>query len=294
VTVPKVITPCAGESGPRTVRVSANPGRFLPVVIALSVVLAGCTGDGWWPSTSITATTAAPAAAPPPPPPAELCGGPTTPAQSLWLAAPGGAQVYAAVVGTGPATAVFVQEFSTRGLCGFWPYADWLAKTKGVRSVLFSQCGAGVSQCPAGDAADQWLEVTTAAVTWARAQGAGQVTLVGASAGGVVALQVAASIRPPVAAVVNLSGARRWLGLDSLAAARRLQVPALFAVAPGDSLVGVGTMRRLYQAAPVRAKRLVVLAEGAGHGSELLGGAAGSAWSPLAVTVAAWIQGRHR
>ena len=268
---------------------SANPGRFLPVVIAVSIMLASCTN---LPSLRSPTTTSAPAAAPPPP--AQLCGGPTTPAQSLWLSAPGGAQVYAAVVGTGPTTAVFVQEFGPRGLCGFWPYADWLARTKGVRSLLFSQCGAGVSQCPAGNAADQWLEVTTAAVGWARTQGAGQVTLVGASAGGVVALQVAASISPPVAAVVDLSGGRRWLRLDSLAAARRLQVPALFAVAPGDSLVSVGTMRRLYQAAPVRAKRLVVLAEGAGHGSELLGGAAGSAWSPLAATVAAWIQGRHR
>jgi hypothetical protein len=275
------------------VRISANPGRFLPVVIALSIMLAGCTGDGWWPSTSITATTAAPTAAPPPPPPAELCGGPTTPAQSLWLSAPGGAQVYAAVVGTGPTTAVFVHQAGPRGLCGFWPYADWLAKTNGVRSVLFSQCGAGASQCPAGNVADQWLATTTAAVTWARTNGAGQVTLVGASAGGIVALQVAASIRPPVAAVVNLSGERRWQGLDSLAAARRLRVPALFAVAPGDSLVSVGTMRRLYQAAPVRPKRLVVLAEGAGHGWELLGGATGSDWSPLAATVAAWIQGRH-
>jgi dienelactone hydrolase len=135
---------------------------------------------------------------------------------------------------------------------------------------------------------------TTAAVTWARAHDAGQVTLVGASAGGVVALQVAASIRPPVEAVVNLSAERRWMELDSLAAARRLQVPALFAVAPGDSHVSVATMRQLYEAAPVRAKRLMVLAGGAGHGWELLGGAAGTAWSPTAVTVAAWIQGRHR
>lgn len=277
-------------------RISANPGRFLPVVIALSVVLAGCTGDApWRPPTSATATTSASAATTAPPPPAELCGGPTTPAQSFWLSAPGGAQLYAAVVGTGfTTTAVFVHEAGPRGLCGFWPYADWLAKTKGVRSVLFSQCGAGASQCPPGDAADQWLATTTAAVAWARAHDAGQITLVGASAGGIVALQVATSIRPPVAGVVNLSGARRWQGLDSLAAAQRLGVPALFAVAPGDSVVSVGTMRRLYQAAPVRAKRLVVLAEGAGHGSELLGGAAGSAWSPLAATVAAWIQGRHR
>jgi hypothetical protein len=117
---------------------------------------------------------------------------------------------------------------------------------------------------------------------------------VGASAGGVVALQVAASIRPPVDAVVDLSGERSWMGLDSLAAARRLQVPALFAVAPGDRYVSVATMLQVYEVAPVRAKRLALLADGAGHGWELLGGAAGSDWSPLAVTVAAWIQGRHQ
>jgi pimeloyl-ACP methyl ester carboxylesterase len=274
------------------VRISTRLRSFLPVVIALSIMLASCTRDRPFPS--VTATTAASAATPAPPPPAQLCGGPTTPAQSFWLSAPGGAQLYAAVVGTGPTTAVFVHEAGQRGLCGFWPYADWLARTNGVRSLLFSQCGAGASQCPAGSAADQWLATTTAAVTWARANGAGQVTLVGASAGGIVALQVAASIHPPVAAVVNLSGERRWMGLDSLPAARRLQVPTLFAVAPGDSHVSVGTMRRLYQAAPVRTKRLVVLAEGAGHGWELLGGTAGTDWSPLAVTVAAWIQGHHR
>jgi pimeloyl-ACP methyl ester carboxylesterase len=277
------------------VKRSASRRYLLVAVIVLSIVLVRYAGDEWWPrSTSTTATTSAPAAIPAPPGPAELCGGPTTAAQSLWLSAPGGALVYAAVVGTGPATAVFVHQAGPTGLCGFWPYADWLARTKGVRSLLFSQCRAGASQCPAGKAADQWLAVTTAAVGWARSQGAGPLTLVGASAGGVVALQVAASIRPPVAGVVDLSGERSWQGLDSLAAARRLQVPALFAVAPGDRVVSVGTMRQLYEAAPVRAKRLVVLAEGAGHGWELLGGAAGSDWSPLAVTVAAWIQGRHR
>jgi pimeloyl-ACP methyl ester carboxylesterase len=230
------------------VRIAASQRCFLPVVMALSITLASCTGGT---SSRPPTTTAAPAATPPPPP-AELCGGPTTPAQSFWLSAPGGAQLYAAVVGTGPATAVFVHQAGTTGLCGFWPYADWLARTRGVRSLLFSQCGNGASQCPAGNPADQWPATTTAAVTWARTHGAGQVTLVGASAGGVVALQVAASIRPPVDAVVDLSGERSWMGLDSLAAARRLQVPALFAVAPGDSYVSVNRMRRLYQAAPVR------------------------------------------
>jgi alpha-beta hydrolase superfamily lysophospholipase len=72
-------------------------------------------------------------------------------------------------------------------VCGFWPYADWLARTKGVWSVLFGQCGTGASQCPAGNPADQWRTTTTAAVTWARTNGAdGPITLVGASAGGVM------------------------------------------------------------------------------------------------------------
>jgi hypothetical protein len=46
-----------------------------------------------------------------------------------------------------------------------------------------------------------------------------------------------------------------------LAAARHLEVPALFAVAPGDRYVSVATMRQLHEATPVRAKRLVMLAE---------------------------------
>jgi hypothetical protein len=127
------------RGGVATVKISTNLRSFLPVVIALSIMLAGCTRDRPFPS--VTATTAAPAATPPPPP-AELCGGPTTPAQSLWLSAPGGAQIYAAVVGTGPTTAVFVHQAGPTGLCGFWPYAAWLARTNGVRSMLFSQCGA--------------------------------------------------------------------------------------------------------------------------------------------------------
>ena len=147
-----------------------------------------------------------------------------------------------------------------------------------MRSLLFSQCGNGASQCPPGNAADQWLAVTTAAVSWARANGAGQVTLVGASAVASWPCRSRPSSphrRPPWA---NLSGERGWMGLDSAAAARRLGVPALFAVAPGDRFVSVATMRRLYQAAPVRAKRLVVLAEGAGHGWSCSAAPPVSAW----------------
>jgi len=268
---------------------------MLLLLVALSLVLVGCDGDtASRPPTTGAPITSASAATPAPAPPADQCGAPATPAQSFWLPTPAGARLQAAMVGNSPDTAVFVHESGNRGLCGFWPYAEWLAKANGVRSVLVNQCGYGASVCPAGQETSQWLAATTAAVGWARTHGARQVTLVGASAGGIVALQAAASIRPRVDAVVDLSGERRWKQLDSVAAARRLRVPALFAVAAGDSYVSVATMRRLYQATPAGSKRLVVLAEGAGHGWELLGGTPGTDWSPLAVTVAAWIQGRHR
>jgi hypothetical protein len=59
-------------------------------------------------------------------------------------------------------------ESGTQGLCGFWPYADWLASAEGVRSVLFNQCTYGASQCAAIDEAREWIAATEAAVAWAR------------------------------------------------------------------------------------------------------------------------------
>jgi alpha-beta hydrolase superfamily lysophospholipase len=135
------------------------------------------------------------------------------------------------MVGNGPDTAVFVHESGTQGLCGFWPYADWLASAEGVRSVLFNQCAYGVSQCAAIDEAREWIAATEAAVARARDHGARRVTIVGASVGGIVALHAATSITPRVDAVVNLSGELRWSDLDSVAAAKRLDIAALFAIA---------------------------------------------------------------
>jgi hypothetical protein len=109
-----------------------GPSHLLVVVTALSVILAGCATDA--PSRS-PATTSTSAATPAPPPPAELCGGPTTPAQSFWLPAPGGAQLYAAVVGTGPDTADFVHQAGTTELCGIWPYAGGRPTPGGAGAV---------------------------------------------------------------------------------------------------------------------------------------------------------------
>jgi dienelactone hydrolase len=172
----------------------------------------------------------------------------------------------------------------------------------------FDQCGYGESSCPGGRDEDgkAWgpappaggargpaprAPAPAAAGAWARDHGARHVSLIGASFGGIVVLHAAASIRPSVDAVVDLSGELSWNGLDSLPAARRLAVPALFAVAPGDRHVTVADMRRLYQASSARPKFLVVMPEALGHGWAMLDS---GGWTSLASRVAAWSTGRYQ
>jgi pimeloyl-ACP methyl ester carboxylesterase len=95
-----------------------------------------------------------------------------------------------------------------------------------------------------------------------------RVVLVGSSVGGTAALVAAASLRPPVAGVVSVSGAAVVLGLDARPAMPRLRVPALFMAARGDEGFA-SAARGLYGAAGARDKRLVVLSSAA-HGTNLL------------------------
>jgi hypothetical protein len=268
-------------------------------VLGLAAAVVACSsgsGAGGRPEatpTSVSAT--AGPNAPPPVQPAEQCGGgPAVPAEPFWLSGARGTQLAAATVGSGPDVAVFVHESGTSGLCGFWPYAVWLAQGRHLRAVLFDQCGYGASFCEKDSATEpeDWITSTKAAVAWARAHGARRVTVVGASAGGIVALHAASSIQPAVDAVVDLSGELTWSGLDSLTAARTLTVPVLYAVAPHDEYVTVADMRRLYAATGSRSKRFVQAETG--HGWEMLTTPSRTGWSPLAAQAAAIIQGTHR
>jgi len=243
-------------------------------------------------ATTPASTTLGPTSGPPEQP-AHDCGAPAMPAQTFWLSGAHGAWLRAATVGEGPDVAVFVHESGTAGLCGFWPYAVWLAQQWHLRALLFDQCAYGGSDCPADTRTvhEDWIASTSAAVAWARANAARRVTLVGASVGGIVVLHAAASIRPAVDAVVDLSGELSWSGLDSLPAARTLTVPVLYAVAPGDTYLSVADMRLLYDATPSPTKRLAEAPSG--HGWVMLTAPSGSAWSPLATQVAEFVQGRY-
>ena len=196
-------------------------------------------------------------------------------------------------MGTGSDVAVFVHESGMSGLCGFWPYAVWLAQGRHLRAVLFDQCGYGASFCEKDSATEpeDWITSTKAAVAGRGRTEHGGLRSSGRPPAG--SSPSRSGLDPPsVDAVVDLSGELTWSGLDSLTAARTLTVPVLYAVAPHDEYVTVADMRRIYAATGSRSKRLVQVESG--HGWEMLTPPSRTGWSPLAAQVAAIIQGTHR
>jgi pimeloyl-ACP methyl ester carboxylesterase len=107
-----------------------------------------------------------------------------------------------------------------------------------------------------------------AAVRELRRRGAASVVLAGASLGGSAAIAAAAVVRPPVQGVISLAAPRLFGRVNTLAAARRLSVPALFLAAVEDEPFA-GDARVLHDAAPSPDKRLVIL-PGSDHGVPLL------------------------
>ena len=224
------------------------------------------------------------------PQPARRCGTPDHPALAIRFRAGDGALLDAAIVGAGPIGVVLLHEYPGP-MCGWWPYAVYLAR-HGVHALLFDFGCLGLSSCPGGGRTDPSAEVA-AAMSVLRAHGARTIALLGGSMGGVIAVMAAARLDPT--AVVDLSG-ERDLGellpgahLDSFAPARALHAPALFVVARGDRYVSVSDMRAIYQRAGSRIKRLIVLPADAGHGWDMLLGA-NLSWSPLARQVLTFIQ----
>jgi len=170
----------------------------------------------------------------------------------------------AAVLGRGPTGVVLANE-SDLGLCAWLPFAQTLSR-QGVRVLLFDY----QSEPPQLEAA--------AAARWLRSAGATRVVLGGASEGAKAAI-IASAHDPGLAdAVVALSPERDLGSTDVLPSARRLRVPALFAVARQDPYSASDTPA-LARAAPAARTQLVQV-PGADHGVALLHG-------PPAATVGA-------
>lgn len=257
-------------------------------VSGVLLLLAGCTSSGAAHNPPATRSSAPTSTSNPAPP--RACGPGAT---AFWLPGPDQTKLEANAFGSGRAAAVFLHEAgSFADMCGFWPFARWVALHRHVRVVLFNRCTYGRSTCQVFQQGDAGIVAQVApAVAWARGHGARRVTLVGASSGASDALQAAGVVRN-VAAVVDLSGDVTDTGADDLRDARRVHVPALFAVAPDDPYSEIGRVRAVYRAVPAPTKRLVILRDAPGdHGWDLLRNLQTRRFTPLARLVANWVAG---
>ena len=198
------------------------------------------------------------------PPLREGCVLPSDRATVVRFRATDGTRLAGALLGRGPVGIVLAHQLGG-DLCQWLPFARTL-RAAGFRALAFDFRGYGSS---APVAPNVHLDRDVAgAVAGLRRRGVRKVFLIGASMGGTGVLGAAATVRPRVDAVVDLSGPARFGGVDALAAVRRLSSPALFVAARGD-LGFVDATRALYGAARSREKRLVIRPGGA-HGVGLL------------------------
>lgn len=195
----------------------------------------------------------------------------------------------AAVAGSGAKAVVFLHETGNLGMCGFAAYAKWLQAQDHVQTVLFNRCGYGATNCKSSYDGDDIRNEVQPAVNWARSHGAQEVTVIGASSGGMDALEAAATVQG-VTGLVDISGDGSDTTADDAKLAPKVKVPALFAVAPRDPYVTIGQTRQYYNAVGSHTKRLEIVKQSPGtHGWALLTTTSGAP-SPLAKEIARWVE----
>ena len=273
-------------------------GRWIAAnLTVVSLLVAACSGAPSSGSNGATAqaTTTTAAALQPLEQPASRCGTATTKATLVRFQAADGTSLDGVLVGSGPAGVVLVHQYPS-DLCGFWPFADYLAK-RGLRAFAIDLRCFGRSACPEGEARGRVVDDLDAAVAELRRRGASRVGLVGASMGGAAALIAGTRIQPSVAAVVSLSGEADptslvgGISLNAGAVVGKLMVPTMFVVATNDSYVSVPETRAMYRAVRSKDKRLEVLAGpyDARHGWQLLTDPDGGQFGSVAAKVAAFL-----
>jgi pimeloyl-ACP methyl ester carboxylesterase len=186
------------------------------------------------------------------------------------------------VIGTGTVGIVLAHQLDTT-LCDWMPVAKKLAD-RGYRVLAFDFNDFGVS---GGTVTDIDLDVA-AATAFLRADGAGQVVLIGASMGGTAVIVAAADITPPVAGAVNLSGPQSFgnVSVAGVKAAPRLTVPVLYEAADGDGSA-TSSAQSLYDATPANL-RTIAIVSGSEHGvALLLAGGTLQGWPALDAFLAA-------
>lgn len=205
------------------------------------------------------------------------CGPPDAPAWTFAIRTADGVQLATAEAGTGVHGVVLIHELGSRGLCGWWDYAAYLSG-RGFHVLLFDHRCTGQSACPTGGSQGNGLMADiAAAIGQLRTDGAAKIVLLGGSQGASEALIAASAATQGVAGVVALSADELTAPLadapypqTARAAAPRLRLPALFAVAGSDRYVSVEDTRTLVASVGSSSKRLVELGGQAGHGWDLV------------------------
>jgi pimeloyl-ACP methyl ester carboxylesterase len=181
-------------------------------------------------------------------------------------------------LGTGTRGVLMLPE-KNESACGWDEEATGLIAA-GYHVLLLEYRCTVVSDCPKDVGAQSQLSLDAAAgIAALRAAGASKVVIVGASAGGTLAVVAGAAPNSSVNGVVDLSGPADVSFLygdipcriDSLTAARQLAVPSLFVVSQDDPATTVGEITAVYNAVPNANKKLIVLPAEGGHGWDTLG-----------------------
>lgn len=277
-------------------------------VAAAALMLAACLSTSGsngnseaLPRTGGSAGTASPQALQPLEQPSVRCGPPGTEATLVRFSAADETSLNGVLVGSGTAGVVLVHQSSPDDLCGFWPFADYLAG-QGMQAFAIDLRCFGRSACPEGEGAGRVIDDIAAAVAELRRRGATRVAVAGASMGGAAALIAGTRVQPLLAGVVSLSGETDptdlvgGIPLNAGAAVKQLHVPTMFVVATNDQYVSVEETRRMYRVVQTSEKRLLALSRGfdGRHGLELLTDPATGRFTSVAAQVATFLNTHSR
>jgi dienelactone hydrolase len=174
------------------------------------------------------------------------------------------------LLGSGPRAIVLAHQGGGGGedLCVWMPYARSLARA-GYRVLAFDHRGRGSSgQASSVSRLTRVDYDVLGALRVLRARGARAIVLAGGSLGGAAVIAAGAVAKPPVQGVISFASPTSFGRVDALAAARNLEVPALFLSADRDEGFPEAA-QALYDATPSGDKRIWVF-PGTRHGAPVL------------------------
>ncbi|WP_117213575.1 alpha/beta hydrolase [Allorhizocola rhizosphaerae] len=225
--------------------------RFLPQLLVVLVLATGCAG----------ATEPAAQESPKGPIAGPNCADSTGNAKHVTF---GPSKLVGIVLGSG-STGIVLAHQNGGSVCQWLDNAVELAE-KGYRVLAFDFSGFGGSP---GGSPGRSDDVTTA-VKAIRAEGVSKVVLMGASMGGTAVIEAAASITPPVQAVVSLSAPGVFSGADAVSAAPKLTMPVLYVSGAGESTY-VMAAEKMHQSSKASPDAQLLIAPGTGaHGVALI------------------------